>query len=180
MSIRVTRLPVAPLAVLLLVVAGGCAGRSNPSGPAEAVTVRVVDEAEFAEVLDRHRGKVVLVDIWATWCLNCLELFPHTVELSRQYADRGLVVVSLSMDDPDEQAAVLEKLQSNNATFENFISRYGGSDKSANAFGLEDLVLPKYRLYDRTGQVHKTLRSSEGPVSAEDVDRAVEELLGPG
>jgi thiol-disulfide isomerase/thioredoxin len=181
MSISVTRLAVAPLAALLLVVAGGCADQSsssNRSDPAKAVTVRVVDEAEFAEVLDRYRGKVVLVDIWATWCLNCLELFPHTVELSRQYADRGLVVVSLSMDDPDQQAAVLEKLKSNNATFDNFISRYGGSDRSADAFGLEDLILPKYRLYDRTGQVHTTLRSSEGPLGAEQIDRAVEELLG--
>jgi thiol-disulfide isomerase/thioredoxin len=196
MSIGVVRLAVAPLAVLLSVVAGGCADRSsssnqsgpaeavtassNRSGSAEAVTVRVVDETEFAAVLHRYRGKVVLVDVWATWCLNCLELFPHTVELSEQYADRGLVVVSLSMDDPDQRAAVLERLQSNGATFDNFISRYGGSDQSAEAFGLEDLILPKYRLYDRSGQIHNTLRSSEGPLSAEDVDRAVEELLGPG
>ena len=198
MSIRVTRLAVAA-AALLLVVAGGCADRSSSSdrsGPAETVTVRVpetvtvrvpetvtvrvVDEAEFAEAIRQYRGKVVLVDIWATWCLNCLELFPHTVELSRQFADRGLVVVSLSVDDPEEQGAVLARLKSNNATFDNFISRYGGSDKSADAFGLEDLILPKYRLYDRTGQIHKTLHSSEGPLRAEDVDRAVEALLGPG
>ena len=195
MSIRVTRLAVAA-AALLLVVAGSCAERSSPpsesgpakavtvssneSGPAQAVTVRVVDEAEFAEAIRQYRGKVVLVDIWATWCLNCLELFPHTVELSRQFADRGLVVVSLSMDDPEEQAAVLARLKSNKATFDNFISRYGGSDQSADAFGLEDLILPKYRLYDRAGQVHKTLRSSEGPLNAEDIDRAVEALLGPG
>jgi hypothetical protein len=84
------------------------------------------------------------------------------------------------MDDPEQQAAVLQRLESSDATFENFISRYGGSDRSAEAFGLEDLILPKYRLYDRAGRIHKTLRSSEGPLSAEDVDRAVEELLGPG
>ena len=195
MSIRVTRLPVVELGVLLLVLAGGCAERpssSSQSGPAEAVTassnrpapprpvtVRVVDEAEFAEVVHGYRGKVVLVDFWATWCLSCLELFPHTVELSEQYADRGLVVISLSMDDIEQEAVVLQRLESNNATFDNFISRYGGSDKSADAFGLEDLILPKYRLYDRAGRIHKTLRSSEGPLTAEDVDRAVEELLGP-
>ena len=78
------------------------------------------------------------------------------------------------MDEPENEASVRDKLQSNNATFESFISRYGGSDKSAEAFGLEDLVLPKYRLYDRAGKLHRTLQS---PLDAEDIDRAVEELL---
>jgi len=153
------------------------AGDSPASAPGDAVTVRVVDETEFAQVVRQYRGKVVLVDCWATWCLSCLELFPHTVELSQRLADRGLVVISLSMDDPDNEPSVLDRLRSNGATFDNFISRYGGSDKSAEAFGLEDLVLPKYRLYDRTGTLHRTLESSAGPLRAEDVDRAVEELL---
>jgi len=187
-----------PLVVLLGVLLSGCADRSSkqaqparPPGPIEqeagrnadqapgnAVTVRVVDEAEFAQALQQYRGKVVLVDIWATWCTSCLELFPHTVELSKRFADRGLVVISLSIDDPENESGVLEKLVSNGAAFDNFISRYGGSTKSLDAFGLEDGVLPIYRLYDRTGSLHKTLRSSQGLIRAEDVDRAVEELLG--
>jgi thiol-disulfide isomerase/thioredoxin len=145
--------------------------------PAGAVSVRVVDEAEFARAIHQHQGKVVLVDVWATWCLNCLELFPHTVELSKDFADRGLVVVSLSMDEPESEASVLRSLRSNGATFENFISRYGGSDKSAEAFGFDDLILPKYRLYDRSGKLYKTIAS---PIEPDDVDRAVEELLGQG
>jgi thiol-disulfide isomerase/thioredoxin len=157
--------------------AGSNAG--DPADPAngEPVTVRVVDESEFAEALRRYQGKVVLVDYWATWCPSCLKLFPHTVELSARYSDRGLVVISLSMDDPENQPNVLKALQHNRATFDNFISRYGGSDKSAEAFGLEDLVLPKYRLYDRNGEIHSTLRSSGGPIRPEDIDRAVEALL---
>ena len=153
------------------------AGENAASAPGDAVTVRVVDETEFAQAVRQYRGKVVLVDYWATWCLSCLELFPHTVDLSKRLADRGLVVISLSMDDPDDAPSVLDRLRSSGATFDNFISRYGGSDKSAEAFGLEDLVLPKYRLYDRTGALHRTLESSTGPIRAEDVDRVVEELL---
>jgi len=157
---------------------------SEPDGEADtdpssgdAVAVRVVDETEFAQAIRRYRGKVVLVDYWATWCLSCLEQFPHTVDLSKRLADRGLVVISLSLDDPDDEPSVLDKLRSSGATFDNFISRYGGSDQSAEAFGLEDLVLPKYRLYDRTGAIHTMLESSAGPIRPEDVDRAVEDLL---
>ncbi|MFH1922229.1 MAG: TlpA disulfide reductase family protein [Planctomycetota bacterium] len=143
------------------------------------VAVRVVDESEFARVLESYRGKVVLVDVWATWCPPCLELFPHTVELTRRFADRGLVVISLSIDDPEDEASVLESLASKGATFDNFISRYGGSAKSLDLVDLKDGVLSIFRIYDRGGKVHKTLLSSEDPIAAEDVDRAVEEALGP-
>ena len=154
------------------------AARRETPDPDDAVTVRVVDEKQFDQVLKQHRGKVVLVDFWATWCLSCLELFPHTVELHQRYADRGLAVISLSMDDPDDEPAVLKRLQSNKATFGNFISRYGGSTKSADAFGLEDLALPRYHLYDRTGKLRQKLRSGLGTtIEAEDIDHAVKELL---
>lgn len=143
------------------------------------VTVRVVDEGAFAGVLETYRGKVVLVDVWATWCPPCLELFPHTVELAQRCADRGLVVISLSIDDPDDEANVRELLALKGARFDNFISRYGGSAKSLDLFELKDGVLPIFRVYDRAGKVHKTLLSSEGPITAEDVDHAVEEALGP-
>jgi thiol-disulfide isomerase/thioredoxin len=152
------------------------AGRRRAAG--NVVTVRVIDEKGFAEALQARRGKVVLVDLWATWCPSCMELFPHTVELHKKFADRDLAVISLSFDDPSAQKQVLRFLESKGATFANFLSRYGGSDRSIEAFGLDDLVLPRYHLYDRAGKLYKTLRSSGGPLAAEDVDRAVKELLG--
>jgi len=156
-------------------------GRGDESDPESAgeVAVRVVDESEFARVLESYRGKVVLVDVWATWCPPCLKLFSHTVELARRFADRGLVVISLSIDDPEDEASVLELLASKGARIDNFISRYGGSAKSLDLFDLKDGVLPIFRIYDRGGKVHKTLLSSEDPIAAEDVDLAVEEALGP-
>jgi thiol-disulfide isomerase/thioredoxin len=144
----------------------------------DAVTVRVFDENEFARLLRENQGKVVLVDYWATWCLSCLELFPHTVQLHNRLADRGLAVISVSFDEPEQEAAVLEKLVSKGATFDNFISRYGGSDKSVEAFGLEDGSLPYYQLYDRTGTLRETFQSGKGPIDVDAMDRAVEKLLG--
>lgn len=140
-------------------------------------TVRVIDETEFAQVLEQYRGKVLLVDFWATWCISCLELFPHTVELHKRLADRGLAVISVSFDDPEIEQTVLRTLVSKRATFDNFISRYGGSTKSLDAFGLEDGSLPHYRLYDRSGKLRRSLHSSAGPIKPEDIDQAVEELL---
>ena len=60
-----------------------------------------VDRAGYDAAIAKHRGKVVLVDFWATWCLPCVEQLPHTLELGQQMADRGLAVVTVSCDEPD-------------------------------------------------------------------------------
>jgi thiol-disulfide isomerase/thioredoxin len=52
--------------------------------------------------LSSYRGKVVLLDFWATWCDPCREETPHFVELQQAYGDRGLQIIGVSMDDsPD-------------------------------------------------------------------------------
>src|SRR5688572_13493993 len=54
-----------------------------PPAPARVVNLRVVDRAGFDAVIAEHRGKVVLVDFWATWCLPCVEQLPHTLEMGQ-------------------------------------------------------------------------------------------------
>jgi peroxiredoxin len=49
--------------------------------------------------LSSYRGKVVLLDFWATWCDPCREEIPHFVELQQRYGYRGLQVIGISMDD---------------------------------------------------------------------------------
>src|SRR5262245_43132161 len=45
-----------------------------------------------------NKGKVVLVDFWATWCGPCRERFPHLVHMHQKYSGRGLVCITVSLD----------------------------------------------------------------------------------
>jgi len=52
--------------------------------------------------LSSYRGKVVLLDFWATWCDPCREETPNFVELQNNYRDQGLQIIGISMDDGPE------------------------------------------------------------------------------
>jgi len=52
--------------------------------------------------LSAYRGKVVLLDFWATWCTPCREEIPHLVELQNKHRDQGLQIIGISMDDSPE------------------------------------------------------------------------------
>ncbi|MDQ6802022.1 MAG: TlpA family protein disulfide reductase [Acidobacteriota bacterium] len=53
--------------------------------------------------LSDYRGKVVLLNFWATWCAGCRIEIPRLVAQCRQYRSRGLEIIGVSMDDGDEE-----------------------------------------------------------------------------
>jgi thiol-disulfide isomerase/thioredoxin len=122
---------------LALALAGGCAQPSESNrerateAAAPAISVRVVDADQYQQTLSKLRGKVVLVDFWATWCAPCVKQFPHTVSLERKYKGRGLAAISISLDDPSEEAQVRDFLQKQDARFDNLLSKYAPEDIEA-------------------------------------------------
>ena len=78
----------------------------------------------LSKAVTKPEAKLTIVDAWATWCGPCKENFPHLVEMHKKYASKGLNVVSLSMDDPTDAAAVKEAkafLEKMDATFTNVL-----------------------------------------------------------
>jgi thiol-disulfide isomerase/thioredoxin len=111
----------------------GLAGPGHPGGTVStkrAVSVDPVDFDGYRAILAKHRGKVVVVDLWATWCIPCVQNFPHLVEMHRKYAERGVACVSLSLDNLGSEETSVEKklpavhqfLIDQHATFDNLIS----------------------------------------------------------
>ena len=161
-----------------IVVCGPSCRPADRQARAQDVTLRTLDETRFADILKQYRGRVVLVDFWATWCRPCKELFPHTVALYQELGDRGLAVVSVSLDMPESEAEVLRFLVAQGAAFDNFIASRGGSGEAVELLDIDDGALPHLKLLDRAGKVRKTFPRPFSGVDPAEVEQAVKELLG--
>ncbi|MDE0856661.1 MAG: TlpA disulfide reductase family protein [Nevskia sp.] len=62
---------------------------------------------------EEWRGKLLLVNFWATWCTPCLHEIPQLVKLQKQYAARGLQIIGPAVDDPDAVRSMLGPLNIN-------------------------------------------------------------------
>ena len=68
--------------------------QATPTGTASELSVELVDVTveEWREQLATLGGEIVVVDLWATWCIPCIERFPHMVELYHRYRDGEVAV----------------------------------------------------------------------------------------
>jgi thiol-disulfide isomerase/thioredoxin len=155
-------------------------GAGSVSAGSGAVQLQVVSPEGFDAIIAQHKGKVVLVDFWASWCVPCRKAFPQTVDMAKKHADEGLVVVSMCFDDEDAKEDALEFLKENNATFQNLMCKYGGETESFEAYEIGDAGLPYFRVYDRSGTLKHAFKNDidggKGVDEAE-VHSAVEALL---
>ena len=147
----------------------------------KAVGVRVVDKAGYDKVIAANKGKVIVVDCWATWCVPCRKAFPKTVELSKTYAGQGVVVVSLCFDVPVKgqvPEAVKRFLAVNDAHFENLVSSLDISEEGADVFGIPEGALPHFKIYGKDGKVFKSFESGDDKeFKHEDIEAAVKGAL---
>jgi thiol-disulfide isomerase/thioredoxin len=177
---------------LLLAIVGCDGGTSPTASPANAtaekqpsnalaaedISLAVVDGDGYRAELEKHRGKVVLVDFWATWCDPCLEKMPHIIQLGQQHADE-LQVVFFSTDEPSEGDAVRQKLAEQGANFPALLTQFGNGTKTNDTFGVHGV--PQYKLYDRQGELRYQFAEGHGDLEhgepLDNLDRRVAELL---
>jgi thiol-disulfide isomerase/thioredoxin len=148
----------------------------KPSTPT-TVTLTRGDAKVLDDLIAKHKGQVILVDYWATWCGPCVENFPHTVALSRKYRDQGLSAIAVSFDLLDDEQKVRDFLAQKGADFENLISSHDSiGQKTFADFGVGPL--PEYRLYDRQGKLGQKWEAGLDPADlVKQIETKIQELL---
>lgn len=135
-----------------------------------------LDAKGLAAAVARDRGKVVVLNFWATWCVPCREEFPDLVKLEKAYRDRGVAVLGVSIDLPKDMPKIEKFLAAARPDFPNYVKRAGGDDQD-----FIESVDPKWGgelpftvVYGRDG---KKARVLSGKQSYADFDKAVAALL---
>ena len=116
------------------VVALGLVGASNVS-------------AEGSLDLTQYRGKVVVLDFWASWCAPCRRSFPWWNKMHAKYADEGLVIIGVNLDnDPESALAFLEEYPAD------FNIYYDTNKELAKKFGVQ--AMPSSYIVGRDGEIY--------------------------
>ncbi len=153
--------------LLGLVMAAVCARGAPP--------LAAVDEAGYQRLIAQAKGRVVLVDFWATWCDPCRAEMPQLVRLAARYQARGLQLATVSCDEPEQEAGAVAFLDKNGAPAPHYVKRAANDDKFIDAIDPKwSGALPALFLYDRQGRL---VRSFIGETEMAALEAAVKRLL---
>ena len=116
-------------------------------------------------------GKLLLVNVWATWCGPCVKEFPELETMVRMYANRPLTIVTLSINNPDEKSLVAAFLQKQHAFNKNYLFNSNDAADAVKAFGTGwEGGAPYTVLIGTKGEV---LYKTQGEMNVLDVRRAI-------
>lgn len=154
-----------------------------------AVSLKIMDWEQTQEIVKKHKGKIVVMDLWSTSCDPCMKEFPNLVKMHKTLG-KDVVCLSVSSDytgsknKPPEfyRERVLKFLQEQGATFENILLNVPSDELFEK---IELASIPAVYVYGRDGKLVKrfdsesaeNLKADEEAFTYADVNKVVAELL---
>ncbi|MBR9805261.1 TlpA family protein disulfide reductase [bacterium] len=162
------------LVLTLLLIA--CEPQAN-----KKTAMQAIDLMQWKKLTSENHDQVMLVDIWASWCISCIERFPAMVELSHRYRD-VVRFVSLNVDHTEDARALRwanEFLHKQQAYFEH----YHLTNPMMQSFDALQLIgIPAVLLIDTNGQEYARL-TGDNPnqqFTDADIEEQIQQLLKQG
>jgi thiol-disulfide isomerase/thioredoxin len=105
----------------------------------EPVSLQDIDAAGLADIVKNKTDKLLMINLWATWCVPCVQEFPDLVTINRMYRDRSFKMITISSDEMKNKDMALSFLQKRQSSSLNYI--YSGDSK----YKLIDAIDPKWQ-----------------------------------
>ena len=140
-----------PILGLSLLIAGAMVAPARAAAPTVLPPLALPDLEGQAHNAQEWKGKVVIVDFWATWCTGCRETIPVLTRLNDKFASKGLVVAGVSTDKgPKEKVAKFVRKMK--MTYQVL---WDADDTQSKVFGFEGL--PSVYVFGRDGKMLKAM-----------------------
>jgi thiol-disulfide isomerase/thioredoxin len=134
-----------------------------------------VDDAGYPKLVAAQKGKVVLVNFWATWCKPCRAEMPALQALAAKLRPRGFELITISNDEADKQPQVLKALGEYKISGVTYLRKTADDDKFCDTIDPKwQGVLPALFIYDRSG---KKARAFFGETPMPTIEAAIQKLL---
>jgi thiol-disulfide isomerase/thioredoxin len=171
-----------PFFLCLIVALSGCAQADVDLSKPIDLKFTAIDGREVD--LSKMRGKVVLVDFWATWCPPCRHIAPDLVGLYKKYHSQGLEIVGVSVD--SDKQALLDVVKDEGLVWPQYFDGKGADNEVAAKFDIEQF--PTLFLVNKKGVVVNNklvdlwvtdggLEPTTSEATLKRVDAAIEEQL---
>ena len=134
-----------------------------------------VDEQGYQKMVAAHKGKVVLYNFWATYCVPCRAEMPALLKLQTKLKARGFELIFISADEPEQDAAAEKLLQKNGAPEPRYRKQAKQDEQFINGIDPKwSGALPASFLYDRKG---RKVQSYIGETDMATLEAAIAKLL---
>ena len=138
----------------------------------------VIDAQDYQKLVQQHRGKPLLITLWATWCEPCRDEYPMLNELAKEYAPKGLQVVGVNYDQEGDLILMRRFIARYKPIFPNYRKQQGSEAEFTQAVAPGwNGALPASFFYDKDGrQVGHVLGAS----NRETYEATIRQLLAGG
>lgn len=140
------------------------------SDGAALLAVALPDTAGREQAIGQWKGKVLVVNFWATWCSPCREEMPEFVRIQKDLGPKGLQFVGIAIDQADKVQQFTDEIQLN---YPALVGGYGAMELSK-ALGNRMMALPFTIVLDRSGRVAHT---QLGPLREEKLRSILAQLI---
>lgn len=139
--------------ILSLIILGCQQKEQKPSSPATNDFVQLQDlngnSFTLENLIEQNKGKLVYVDFWASWCVPCIQMMPHSKKIQEHYKNQDIEFIYVSVD---RDATAWEKAHNKHQLGKQ--SYLSMNYPKAKLYQLREVSnIPRYMLYDKNGKI---------------------------